>query len=258
MYDTLWIGCSHSAGLYDINNNIVEPNAGIANRLAWGFNQKWKIVTFPGDGNHTFMEAVKLLDDTGHLSKFRNIIVQQTYEPRLNFYSHSAYSKVFDGLVSYIEDQDNLGTFNASMKNLNDKVFSILGREFYEIHEKNFINEKINFIDVAARIADEIDPRDPKLEHYAIWTKAALDYIKLVARKNDCNFYTFSWTGSYSTQPKDYPKKGLFKGEQNMFDLIREENLGSELSKPGSHPTEKILNFAFKQLTKELYEIGYT
>ena len=75
MYDTLWIGCSHSAGLYDINNNIINSNAGIANRLAWGFDQKWKIITFPGEGSHTFMEAIKVLDDAGHLSKFRNIIV---------------------------------------------------------------------------------------------------------------------------------------------------------------------------------------
>lgn len=258
MYDTLWIGCSHSAGLYDINNNILSSDKGIANRLAEAYNQKWKILSFPGEGNHIFMEAMKVISDAGYLKNFRNVIVQQTYEPRLNFYNIEEHQKIFYRVKRHMEEDSQTNrTLNATLNMHDKKVFSIIGREFYESHEKNFVNEKINFVDVASRISEEIDPRDPELEYYGIWTQAALDYIKLISEKHNCKFYTFRWFGSYITQPKTHPKKGLITGEENMLDLIRRENLQDYLTKPGSHPTEKIIDFAFKVLVKELDEVRY-
>lgn len=259
MYDTLWIGCSHSAGMYNHANDIIDVNKGIANRIAEHYNQSWKILSFPGEGNFTFMEAVKVLNDRDMIKQFRNVIVQQTYEPRLNFYTNDAYKKQLDSVVIHIQyDGPEINkTLNAANGIHDKKVFSIIGRELYDAHADNFINEKINFVDVSAKISGEIDPRNPELEFYAEWSKAALDYIKLVSENNGCNFYTFKWFGSYNTQPKTYPKKGLFTGEEDMFTLIREAGLVSELSKPGSHPTEKILEFAFDKLISELEEIGY-
>ena len=259
MYDTLWIGCSHSAGLYDHSNNVIDNNRGIANRIAKHYDQKWKILTFPGEGNFAFMEAVKVLNDRDMIKQFRNVIVQQTYEPRLNFFTNDSYKEQLSRVVKYIQyDGPNINrTLNASLGMHDKKVFSIIGRELYESHADNFINEKINFIDVSSKISEEIDPRNPKLEFYAEWSKAALDYIKLVSENNGCNFYTFKWFGSYNTQPKTYPKKGLFIGEEDIFTLVNDSGLYNELSKPGSHPTEKILRFAFDKLISELEQIGY-
>jgi len=257
MYDTLWIGCSHSAGLYDHKNSVIDVDNGIANRIANHYGQKWKILTYPGEGNFTFMEAIKVLDDREMLGVFKNIIVQQTYEPRLNFYTKDSYTKLLHNTIKWIENKEVNKTFNGTLGIHNKKIFSVIGRELYEAHSDNFIKEKINLIDVSTRISENIDPRDPKQEFYAEWSKSALDYVKMVSEKNNCNFYTFKWFGSYNTQPKTYPKKGLFLGEQDMFSLIREAGLASELSKPGSHPTEKILEFALEKLVSELEEIGY-
>ena len=142
-------------------------------------------------------------------------------------------------------------------KNLKITIFDLTIKT--DLLENLIGNElkKINFIDVSSKIAEEIDPRNPKLEFYAEWSKAALDYIKLVSENNGCNFYTFKWFGSYNTQPKTYPKKGLFIGEEDIFTLVNDSGLYNELSKPGSHPTEKILRFAFDKLISELEQIGY-
>ena len=62
-YDTLWIGCSFSAGVYNKDNEILDKHQGIPNRLAQELSQKWKILTFPANGVHMFMQAIKVLDD---------------------------------------------------------------------------------------------------------------------------------------------------------------------------------------------------
>ena len=106
MYDTLWIGCSHSAGLYNNKNVIISPDNGIANRLAASLQEKWKILAIRGEGMHTYMECIKVLDNNGYLNKFKNIIVQQTSEPRLNFYTSKGYQHMFDNILRYIENDD--------------------------------------------------------------------------------------------------------------------------------------------------------
>ena len=65
MYDTLWIGCSHSAGLYNNKNVIISPDNGIASRLAASLQEKWKILAIRGEGMHTYMECIKVLDNNG-------------------------------------------------------------------------------------------------------------------------------------------------------------------------------------------------
>lgn len=257
MYDTLWIGCSHSAGLYNMKNTIINSNAGIANRIANHYRQRWKIISFPGDGNFKFMEAIKILDDRRLLSNFRNIIIQQTYEPRLNFYTKETYKDSLSKVVDWVENEKVNETLNAALVTHEHDVFSLWARSFYESHEHNFTKEKEKFVNVAEHISNNIDPRNPQEEFYAEWSKAALDYIKMKAEQNKCNFYTFKWIGSYSTQPKTHPLKGLFKGEEDVFSQIKRVGLQDELSEPGKHPTEKILQFATKILISELDTIGY-
>lgn len=259
MYDALWIGCSHSAGLYDIKNNIINSDNGIANRLAKLYRQDWKILSYPGEGNFTFMQIMRLLDENDLLKNFRNVFIQQTYEPRLNIYKQDAYNKMFHNTLKFMKKHNNVRnqTLNGTLMMHNERVFSAIARETYEAHSHRFNKEQNNFIDVCETIADSVDPRDPNQEYYAEWSKVGLDYMRMLSEKNGCNFYTFKWFGSYNTQPKTYPKKGLFKGEQDMFSIIREFNMQNYLSVPGSHPTEEILQFASKILFNELKEIGY-
>ena len=242
----------------DLNNGAVRDNGGGSLQtvvdIAGLFIEKGPVVQV-----RTKDDSPEVLSDRDMIKQFRNVIVQQTYEPRLNFYTNDAYKKQLYSVVKHVQyDGPEINkTLNASNGIHDKKVFSIIGRELYDAHADNFIKEKINLIDVSTKISEEVDPRNPELEFYAEWSKAALDYIKLVSENNGCNFYTFKWFGSYNTQPKTYPKKGLFTGEEDMFTLIREAGLASELSKPGSHPTEKILEFALEKLVSELEEIGY-
>jgi hypothetical protein len=204
------------------------------------------------------MEIVKTLDDLDELKNFKNIIVQQTYEPRLNFYEQAAHQDRMTAVIDFIQsdNHEKNDVLNAAICGHDKKVFSLIARELFTQHGWKFTKENINFIDVIRHIVDNIDPRNSSLPHGSIWTKAAIDYIELVSEKNGCNFYTFKWVGSYCTQ-SDSGVTGLFKGNQDLLQLIKEANLQSELTKLGSHPTEKIIQFALDILVRELDEIGY-
>ena len=256
MYDTLWIGCSHSAGLYNNKNVIISPDNGIANRLAASLQEKWKILAIRGEGIHTYMECIKVLDNNGHLNKFKNIIVQQTSEPRLNFYTSKGYQHMFDNILRYIENDDINKTCDPTKLNGN-KVFSINANEFHEYQHHHFDKEKINFIDLATEIAESVDPRDDKQKYYAVWTQAALDYIKLISEKNGCKFYTFKWVSSNCNRPATNNTPGLFNENLDIIQMIYKIGLKKYLTNPGLHPTEKILEFAHVALLKELSKVGY-
>lgn len=257
-YDTLWIGCSFSAGVYNKDNEILDKHQGIPNRLAQELSQKWKILTFPANGVHMFMQAIKVLDDKNLLSKFRNIIVQQTYEPRLEFLEHKAYQKIFIDVLDYIQNESFNQTFSTNDQ-IGQRRFSIIARQFIEMHIKRFKQDKLEFANLADEIAECVDPRHKDIDHYCVWADAALDYIKLVAGKNGCNFYTFKWATTYFNAPKVFMQvpKGLFRGLTDMQNIIHENNLDSYLSSPGDHPTQKIVDFASQVLKKELLELGY-
>ena len=257
-YDTLWIGCSFSAGVYNKDNEILDKHQGIANRLAQDLSQKWKILTFPANGVHMFMQVIKVLDDKNLLPKFRNIIVQQTYEPRLEFLDHKSYQKIFIDVLDYIQNESFNETFSTNDQ-ISQRRFSIIARQFVEMHEKRFKQDKLEFANLAEEIAECVDPRQKDIDHYCVWADAALDYIKLVAGKNGCNFYTFKWATSYFNDPKVMLQtpRGLFRGLTDMQKLIKENYLNSYLTSPGDHPTKKIIEFALQVLKRELIVMGY-
>ena len=84
---TLWIGCSHSSGIFDSNdkrqylpapkNNIPLP--GLPSEISYEYNNwnNWKIISAPGQGIIEFSSIMTYLHYSDLLD-FDNIIIQNT------------------------------------------------------------------------------------------------------------------------------------------------------------------------------------
>ena len=103
---TLWIGCSHSAGTYDLGNKNIS-GFGIPSAVGKSFDYKnWKIIACPGYG---IIEFSNILTELYYndLLNFDNIIIQLTTEPRLIGLEKEAETLKYPYLFEYIRADKN-------------------------------------------------------------------------------------------------------------------------------------------------------
>ena len=100
---TLWIGCSHSAGTYNLKNENINQ-FGIPCAVGTSFDYgNWKIVACPGYGIIEFSNIVSELY-YNNLLDFDNIIVQLTTEPRLIGVEKHAELLKYEQLFKYFKN----------------------------------------------------------------------------------------------------------------------------------------------------------
>lgn len=103
---TLWIGCSHSAGTYNLKNENINQ-FGIPCVVGTSFDyDNWKIVACPGYGIIEYSNIVSELY-YNNLLDFDNIIVQLTTEPRLLGLEKEAEILKYPRLFEYIRADKN-------------------------------------------------------------------------------------------------------------------------------------------------------
>lgn len=255
MYDTLWIGCSHSTGVYELNNELdTSRNNGIPQKIKRHYNQKWKIISCPGEGIFKYAQVIKTLEKHNMLCKFRNIIVQKTFEPRLTI-TEDETGQLRD-VLDYIES-DSQNTLSLYRGHL----FPMTPLGIYELLKDRQLPKKADkvILDWTTELYSKIDPREHNTFMPSPWVEVCSDYIKDVAKRNKLNYYEFHWIrGFREILPVDADKPhDIINGDRDIVDWLTEQNLKQFLSTPGSHPTVKIVSAVSRMLIKELQKNGY-
>lgn len=263
MYDTLWLGCSHSSGSYcKTTGELIDINHSIPTVLASKFKQNWKSVSFPGDGVMKYAETIKLLDDHNLLSNARNIIIQRTYEPRMTFFNDS--DCIYNRILEYVNDPNRFETIIPERPPA-DRTFSLFAHQNYDMYHSSFSGKEIELIDMFERISYSMDPREQtfdKLKHPSIWVDVQYDYIRYTAEKNGCNLYMFDYVGSFRNQSNRWKQNKpfvhkLIDGDQDFVFHYLVEQQRLELLASSQHPTREAVDLLADILYKELNNAGY-
>lgn len=269
MYDTLWIGCSHSTDVYtddnkivsDVNNSAISikpyynyfRNDGIPIRTRNFFkDQKWKILSFPGEGVFKYAQAINVLDKHGLLKKFRNIIIQKTYEPRLCITDDD--NDVYRELVDYI-NSDIEYTFSG----WRGHTLPMNAYGMYESMVSSGLpkNSYLWATEYTLNLHSKIDSKDWDEFMPSPWVDVSYEYIKHTAKKNKLNYYEFNWIRPFRDKISEHKPTKIINGDLDITEWLRDNDYEKLLSTPGSHPTLPVAMHISKLLAKELKDAGY-
>ena len=265
MNKTLFIGCSHLSGIYDSDNNIIDNTINYATIARDKLNDTgWKIISCPGDGIMMYASIIETLYQHGLLQDFKNVIVQHTYEPRLNIEKHE--NNILNGIVEYISNDDYSSIYNVK----HDWLLSMHVLSQYNIYKDMFFeNSEKEFLEYLDHINSHWDKTETIITHYNsnsdephyknMYVDSSYRYIELLLKELDINLYSFRWWNCL--RDTSYIKNREMIFEQSIYDLVnknfKNEEIRNVWSTPGSHPTKKVVEFVGENLAQRLIENGY-
>jgi len=245
-FDTLYIGCSHATGSYDKDDNIINRIESIPYRTSKIMNQKWKSIALSGHGIFAYATVIEYLMQS-KLLNFKNIIVQQTYEPRLN---HIEEEKLHKMIYEYMaNDQDT--TLHAyvqpywwcyitsQLKLYNDQFTTSQSKLDYLKHLQHF--------DAKFNQAKNIGPVPDNL-----WVDMSYRYIQLICEIKGINLYSFAWSTSHRDTEYIQSTRNVHFGKQlSVLDWLGDKR-NQVLSDAGKHPTYDAVQIISQELADQL------
>lgn len=257
MFDTLYIGCSHSTGVYDLKNNIIDTEHSIATVIADKLNLKMKSFSMPGCGNFQYLLLLEYLLQHDKLSNIKNIIIQKTYEPRLHF--HENEKEFFKPALEYM-DNDNeytLSLFEPSIWSTYEhmNVDVITGFQKTSVGK----NDALSYLEWLHTCLDRqryIGQKEGRIEADNLYADMCFRAIENLCKVSDINLYPFAWNTSYRDTRYIRKTNPKFMGVHNsvmdyLKDKYGEENLHANyLSNPGWHPTRDIVDDVGEAISK--------
>lgn len=104
----LSIGCSHSAGPYDLKDNKILSKDNWPQAVSKQTDEKYRHIALPGHGLLSYYEVLKYLDEQGQLSHINKLLIQHTQEPRLvtAINPPSIFDEIVKRSVDAISDDD--------------------------------------------------------------------------------------------------------------------------------------------------------
>lgn len=262
---TLYLGCSHSLGTYDLEDKLVDHINSIPYVTSKKFNQKWKSISLPGHGIFSFAMVIEHLIQES-LFDFDNVIIQQTHEPRLQLVEQH---KFFLPIIQYIiSDKDTTHTpgvkpywwsFPINMIEQYQNEFTTAEGKLDYLNYIEDFDKKFN--------VSKYNPTVPS----AIWIDMAYKYIQDQCAKFNTNLYSFTWSESHRDSlyikttrnisfdgmcVKDWIEnlQGVYVPDGLLLHVTDQTKL---LSNVGNHPLADTVKLIAMQLSKELTSKGY-
>lgn len=262
---TLWIGCSHSAGTYDKDDNHVNK-IGLPVKVSRGISvwEDWKIVAMPGFGIIEYLLVLTYLDNNDLLN-FDNLIIQLTHEPRFTTFENLGEKLKYKFLHKYIIENNNrryspvfihgsdytlpVDAFNA--------VFNKNPASMYQLHKKRFPSgaAKKALLDMVEDICDSVTQNISPLVEVAFQ-----NIIEITERRN-INLYTFTWAHSQMCTYQlieniDYKKYDIFDGK-GIYELVSPEYIRKMYHPETLHPSEFGVDEGSKRIIEALNANGF-
>lgn len=265
---TLWLGCSHSAGVYDRHNNLINDN-GIPVRVLDNLNiEECKIVTTPGNGLYAYSRIIDYLSKQQKLTDVSNIILQLTDEPRLLSCSRNMDYLILKQLNRYMTFSDDIIEervfhYHSSYRTHSFEdgpLFSHHAGSLYQMYEHlfNTTKQKKLLLDISESIQEGITAQ---LEHISYM--ASDNIIKLV-KKHNIDLYTFLYRNN------DYSNFNYENTELSEYDIFS-DNLKTTIvgstphdlrsgyyHKSYGHPLDSGVNYASDIITSALKTFKFT
>lgn len=264
MSKTLMIGCSHLTGSYSLDNKILDRDVNYGTIARDILNDKdWKIISCPGEGLIAFSSIIETLHQQNLLQQFDNLILQQTYEPRLNIQINQ--NKVMQNIIEYVSNDDPKPHLVV-----NDWLVSMHPSTQFEKHKSRFAQCELEFLEYCHYIGDNFDRTDDIVKHvestaepYVPYFKnmevdTSFRYIQMLMANLNINLYTFRWWSSW--RDTDYIKSVPNIMDEPVGNKLRDHfgaDIVNQLSSPGSHPSLAAIEYIGAELAQSLENHGF-
>lgn len=250
---TLWIGCSQSAGSYSKQgqfDNVTGPGIPEFISKQLGEYNQWKIIATPGEGIIRHSQIISALIETNVISRFQNIILQLTVEPRLASWSMDHERNYINYILDYLDNDDHTAFRPNDHNHPGQFILNTVGLHYQ--HKSHFpSNEgKSILLDRCEKIVEPMKIDDGQLEYTV---RNCHNYI--ISRLKDLgkNIYTF-----YYMKKEDSLRN-------NEFDLLNNKELFDPLDykaevdfiKATNHPMQPIIKSLSNTLLDALKKHGY-
>lgn len=249
---TLYLGCSHSAGIWNEDEEVIDPINSVPYLTSKMFDQSWKSISVPGHGAMTFASIIEHLIQHKKFT-FDNLIVQQTFEPRISLVNEKL---LFHMINTYLDNDED-----TTLKLQIQSYWSSFPRTEFEAKEHLFTKEKAEFLTYIERIAIEFN-KGPRIgqrpDH--IWIDMCYRYIQQMCIEHNVNFYSFAWDVSYrDTKFIDTTRNIKFQSFNSVREWLEHFLIDYKLllTKAGQHPKKEAVYMISKQLGNALAEAGY-
>lgn len=247
---TLWIGCSHSAGAYNARDKVSGPGIPEFISKQLGEYNQWKIIATPGEGIIRQSQIISALIETNEISRFQNIILQFTGEPRLVSWMPKHEKNYINYILRYLSSDDHT-VFRAS-DDYNNVRFMLNTVGLHSVYRHLFksIEGKGALLDACEQIVNSLHP---DWAQFTYTVRNCHNHTISQLKNLGKNIYTF-----YYTQYKDHLRN-------NEFDLLNNKELfdplnyveGVDFVGKTMHPMSTIIESLSNTLLDALKEHGY-
>lgn len=264
MSKTLMIGCSHLGGSYSLDNKPLNTEVNYGTIARDILNDKdWKIISCPGEGIVAFSSIIETLHQQNLLQQFDNLILQQTYEPRLNIQMNQ--NKVMQDIIEYVSGDSSL-PHNVK----NDWLVSMHPSTQFEKHKSRFAHSELEFLEYCHYIGDNFDRTDDIVKHVEsieepkpsyfknMEVDTAFRYIQMLMANLNINLYTFRWWNSW--RDTDYIRSVPSIMNDSVGNKLRDyygTDIVNHVSVPGDHPSTAAVEYVGAELAKALENHGF-
>lgn len=250
---TLWIGCSHSAGIYSDTDERISK-FGIPYLVSKEFDSNnWKMIAAPGHGIIEYSCILSHLDNNNLLDNFSNIILQLTQEPRLLSYTPTTERIKYKTLTQYITN-NNERECPVYMYDLDethpyrfDLEFNTHPVNLYNAYKDQFTNKE-QLLDMTERVTGSV--QQSLTHHVSIHFN---NILSIVSRRN-LKLHTFNFSESNGVtkflRNKDYKKYDILDG-RSIVELAPSPR-NEYFVHGASHPKEKGVMFTTQQIVNAL------
>ena len=259
---TLWLGCSHSGGVYDINDAPQRGVPSLPHRVSekLGEQKDWKMLSFSAQGILRYNQIIKSLEDYDRLKEFDNVILQLTIEPRLvtwhnniesNFIGHDVIPFIDDGTRTYFNFRHMLDLNHYEAP---DKEFRFMTNAYslFHLFKERFSKDepRKTFLD----IVDEMVESTGTFINCSDLIPTILDTMLERLEKHNLNIYTFYYTTG-NTNSRVNEKYDIFNGD--MLFNPRDYNPNIDYVQDTYHPMLTIMDRLADNLVHALKNNGY-
>lgn len=259
---TLWLGCSHSGGVYNVKDTPQRGLPSLPYRVSekLGEQQDWKMLSFPAQGILRYNQILTSLEEYDKLNEFDNVILQLTMEPRLvtwynnienNFIRHDVIPFIDDDTRTYFNFRDMIDHNYYSAPDSEFRFMTNAYSLFHLFRDRFSKGEpRKTFLD----IADEMVLSTGAFINCSSLIPTIFDTMLERLEKHNLNIYTFYYTTNH-TNSRVNEKYDIFNGD--MLFNPKDYTPNVDYVRDTFHPMMPIMDRLSDKLVHALKNNGY-
>lgn len=259
----LSLGCSHSAGPYDLKDNKILSKDNWPQAVSKHTQEKYRHVALPGQGILSYYEVLKYLDEQQQLIHINKLLIQHTQEPRL--ISSIKPSNIIDSIVEEAVNAVSDDGLNFKHTIIDNKGLILnIGSPntlFDSIFHGNLTKDKPN--SETKLFITELFDNLHSLFSYARFYKNIFDLTRAeivrICERNNIKLFEFAWDWSAShTNDMTWHYEKVHTISSSDYMIVKEEFMKSIANDLNTdyHRNEDSLRKLFDSYTNKIGHFG--